>query len=116
VTERMALLLEDEALIAMDIEQTLTSEGFSVVSYGSCVAGLHWLEAHTPDFAILDIELSDGDCDRVAEILAARKIPFIVHSGTPTAAQMWPAFSAGHWLPKPAVNGELSALIRGLGN
>jgi DNA-binding response OmpR family regulator len=115
VSERMALLLEDEALIAMDVEQTLTTEGFSVVSFGSCAAGLHWLEAHTPAFAVLDIELSDGECDTVAEILAAREIPFIVHSGAPTEADLWPAFSAGHWLPKPAASGELTALIRQFG-
>ena len=41
----VALLLEDEPLIAMEIEQTLQIAGFEVTTVSSCASALDWLAA-----------------------------------------------------------------------
>ena len=75
------LLLEDEALIALDVEKTLAdAELGKATSVASCAGALHWLENNTPDVAIIDIFLRDGECDEVAEILVKRGVPLIIHS------------------------------------
>jgi CheY-like chemotaxis protein len=111
VTGKVALLLEDEALIALNVEDNLKSAGFEVVTYSIVAEGLSWLDLNTPTLAILDISLRDGDCDAAAELLSARHVPFIVYSAAAHEARDRPVFSAGRWLPKPATDAELEALV-----
>jgi DNA-binding response OmpR family regulator len=112
MTAGTALLLEDEALIALDVEQSLVSEGFDVLSFASCSDALNWLETATPTLAIIDVTLTDGDGDEAAQTLAARHVPFIVYSGAAPDVRLRPAFRAGHWLSKPSGPGDLVAAIR----
>ncbi len=76
------LLVEDEALVAMMIQQCLTETGHSIVGPIS-TASEAIVTAKNGDFdaAILDINLGDGMAYPVAEILAARGIPFIFVTG-----------------------------------
>lgn len=114
MTDKVALLLEDEALIAMDLEQTLATEGFRVISLSRCSDGVEWLQGNTPSLAILDVELSDGDCDEAASLLAERHVPVIVYSGGAPEAARRPALAAARWLPKPSGANMLLELIREL--
>ncbi|WP_051371497.1 response regulator [Mesorhizobium loti] len=53
------VLLEDEPLIAIDIEDQLQSAGFNIVKVlSTCAEALEWLQDHSPDIAILDLERS----------------------------------------------------------
>ena len=76
------LLVEDEALVAMMIQESLTEFGFHVigpvctVSEAEAVAKDGQSEA-----AVLDINLGDGLVYSVAEILAARGVPFVFVTG-----------------------------------
>lgn len=106
------LLLEDEALIALDIESSLREEGLSVTSLNSCAAALEWLQTATPDLAILDIGLTDGPCHDVAEVLVEQNVPFIVHSGDSKSEYEDTPFSKGIWLNKPSRPEVLIDLVR----
>ena len=53
----VALLPEDEPLIALDIEHMLSSEGLDVTTVPSCADALEWLEVCRPDIVIVDIIL-----------------------------------------------------------
>ncbi|MBY2945075.1 hypothetical protein HF264_36375 [Rhizobium leguminosarum] len=67
------LLLEDEAIIAIDAEEMLAACGVSQVStHGSEDAALAWLSTNTPDLAIIDARLKDGLCSGVAGHLVER--------------------------------------------
>ena len=107
------LLLEDEPLIAMDTEELLQNAGFDVVGVlSSCGEALTWLESKQADLAVLDINLRDGDCTDIAQILANRNIPFIVHSGSlKNSANHHPIFLKGHWVTKPALPADLIAAV-----
>jgi two-component SAPR family response regulator len=103
------LLLEDEALIAMDIEKMLGKMAAgSVASFGSCSDASEWLAHNSPDIAILDIQLRDGECLEVADILVQRNIPFIVHSARRSVSgERYRIFLNGLWIPKPSVPQDL---------
>lgn len=57
-----ALLLEDEPLVAIDLDMTLTAAGFTVYTAMSCIEANSWLESNRPDIVVVDIELRDGTC------------------------------------------------------
>ncbi|RUX84693.1 response regulator [Mesorhizobium sp. M7D.F.Ca.US.004.01.2.1] len=109
------VLLEDEALIALDIADQLQNAGFAIAeTFSSCAAALEWLSVHTPDLAILDIQLRDGDCEEVAKALHERKVPFVVHSGMLPGDSHSSIFLKGKWITKPSTPEDLTKAVRAL--
>jgi PAS domain S-box-containing protein len=76
------LLVEDEALVAMMIQDTLVEFGFQVIGPVSTASGALAAarESHF-DAAVLDINLGDGLVYTVAEILEKRGVPFVFVTG-----------------------------------
>jgi CheY-like chemotaxis protein len=76
------LVVEDEAIVAMLLEQMLEELGCEVVAVAGQVGPASDL-ARTADMdvAILDMNLGGQSVDPVAEALAAREAPFIFASG-----------------------------------
>jgi PAS domain S-box-containing protein len=76
------LLVEDEALVAMMIQDTLAEFGFQVIGPLSTAseALVAARESHF-DAAVLDINLGDGLVYTVAEILGVRGVPFVFVTG-----------------------------------
>ncbi len=79
---RRALVVEDESLVAMLVEDMLLDLGAKVeVAMRLCEA-LRQAREGVFDFAVLDVNLGDGDrSDAVADVLAARCIPFVFATG-----------------------------------
>jgi CheY-like chemotaxis protein len=76
------LLVEDEALVAMMIQECLSESGHSVIGPVSrAVDALRAAKEVDYDAAILDINLGDGMAYPVADIVAARGIPFVFVTG-----------------------------------
>jgi DNA-binding response OmpR family regulator len=81
-TERRILVVEDEALVAMLVEDALVDAGFTVLGPARTVAqALAMLKADPPDAAVLDLNLGGENSLSVAEALSARGIPFLVATG-----------------------------------
>jgi PAS domain S-box-containing protein len=79
---RRVLLVEDEALVAMMIQECLAEYGHSVVGpISSASEALVAAKDSEYDAAILDINLGDGMAYPVAEILSARGVPFVFITG-----------------------------------
>ena len=79
------LVVEDEFLIAMDLEQLLTTNGWRVLGpVATVAAALHIVEQDRPDVAVLDISLRGRELvTPVAEALRRLKVPFVVASAHP---------------------------------
>ena len=76
------LVVDDETVLAMDVEFILKEAGYGVVGPATNVAeGLDLIKKDRPDGAILDLTLSRGRSDEIADHLAAHNIPFIFLSG-----------------------------------
>lgn len=79
---RRVLVVEDEYLIALTIEETLTDLGAVVIGPASSLAAAMRLAVDLPlDAAILDVNIRGGTSYPVADVLADRGIPFIFCSG-----------------------------------
>jgi DNA-binding NarL/FixJ family response regulator len=75
------LVVEDYALIAMYVEDLLDEAGYTnVCTMSSCEAALGWLQRHTPQFAIIEMQMEGGNCEAVACLLEQRSIPYVVHT------------------------------------
>ncbi|MEH3159557.1 MAG: response regulator [Sphingomonas taxi] len=77
------LVVEDEALVAMLVEDALTLHGHRVIGVADTLASaLDAADRERPDLALCDVKLALGDNGvAVAEALAARDIPSIFLSG-----------------------------------
>jgi CheY-like chemotaxis protein len=79
-------VLDDEFLIALDIQQTLENAGAaSVICTGNAADALAALQREPPfDLAVLDVKLSGAmpSSMAVAAKLAERDVPFIFLTGT----------------------------------
>ena len=76
------LVAEDQIFIALDLALAIEDAGGEVVGPAATVAdALDLLATMAVGAAILDVDLIDGDCSAVAEVLASRHIPTIVQTG-----------------------------------
>jgi DNA-binding response OmpR family regulator len=76
------LVVEDEFLIAMELEQTLLRAGYRVVGPApSLGTALELLRQVRPHAAILDVNLAGERVTPVAEMLRAMAVPFVLASG-----------------------------------
>lgn len=73
---------EDEPFIAFDLTTTIDDAGGVVVGPAATVTeAMALLDIHLVDAAILDVNLVDRDISPVAEVLLARGVPVIFHTG-----------------------------------
>ncbi|MET0720338.1 MAG: HWE histidine kinase domain-containing protein [Tardiphaga sp.] len=76
------LMVEDQLLIAMDVQTMLAKEGAGTVETASSVKeALHSLTIFHPDVAILDVNLGNGSSLPVAHALVERGVPFVFATG-----------------------------------
>jgi CheY-like chemotaxis protein len=101
-TERLLriLILEDDPLIALDLQMLLEGVGHQVVDVcGNLFAARRHLADHF-DFALLDVDLPDGKSFEVASRLDEKRIPFAFVSGS-AKAELPPNLRHAHFIAKP---------------
>lgn len=104
----LVLILEDEALIALNVQDELQDAGYEVAGpFSACSAALEWLRTTTPDMAILDTTLKDGHCREIALELSRREVPFLIYSGYQEDQQLLSDFQHIAWIEKPVPSGTL---------
>ena len=112
---RSIMVVEDEYLIALNIEMALIDRGAHVIGPFSHVdAAIEALsDAPLPHAAVLDINVRERPVFPVAEILASLKIPFVFATGYDN----WtipPAFSHVRRFEKPTDPERLSSALEQL--
>ncbi|MGE0748052.1 MAG: response regulator [Rhodospirillales bacterium] len=76
------LIAEDEALVAMMIEDIVIDLGCAVIGPAGTVArALSLIDSEAPDGALVDLNLGGEHAGPIAAALKARNIPFIFVSG-----------------------------------
>jgi CheY-like chemotaxis protein len=79
---RRVLIVEDEAMVAMLLEELLRELGCHVVEIAARVdSALTLIEAKVFDIAVLDVNLDGEASYPVADELERRKIPFLFATG-----------------------------------
>lgn len=79
--KRLALLLEDEPIIAFALEDMLIALGYEVQFATTISEARAYLDQANPHVAILDVNIQGDRSYGVAEILLARAIPFVFATG-----------------------------------
>ncbi|SFK00790.1 response regulator [Bradyrhizobium sp. Gha] len=76
------LVVEDEYLIALELDTELRAAGYRVIGPVPDIDGaLELLKVERPDAAVLDVNLAGKWITPVAETLRSMSVPFILASG-----------------------------------
>jgi len=102
-TVHAALVVEDQPLIAVELEQLLRDAGLDDIrTFTSCADAEEWLDHHTPRIAVIETRLHDGGCEAIAKALLDRNVPFIVHTVESSPARHVSALrDCTKWIEKP---------------
>ncbi|WP_296310802.1 response regulator [Pseudomonas sp.] len=93
---RKILVVEDEAITALMVEETLSDEGADVIGPAYTVQqALALLKQHTPDVATLDMNLNGELATNVATALNALHVPFVLASAYNAQSHMLLPDAAG---------------------
>ena len=107
------LVVEDDLIIALDLEDTILRFGVRTVrTAGDVTRALQLIEERAPDFALLDIGLVREKSFAVAERLETLGIPFAFVSGYDDADALTDAFAERPRLPKPCTTDALEAALK----
>jgi two-component SAPR family response regulator len=82
VTELRVLVVEDENLIALLLEDMLAELGHTVIGPVARVKkALDMIQREEIDLAILDVNINGEETYPIADVLAARDVPFFFSTG-----------------------------------
>ena len=111
-TTTKILIVEDNPLIAADLEATVEDMGYWVVGPALTLEdGLELATEDEIDFALLDYDLGDGnDSAPIAEMLTSRGLKFAFVTGTDPAV-VRAAFSKAVVLSKPVDEDALERVM-----
>ena len=104
---RRILIVEDEVILAMDLQILLENEGCEIVGpVPNVKTALETLSAHRLDAATLDINLNGEISAAVAEALRTKSVPFLLTSGY-SDKHTDPAFNGAPLVKKPFNSDDL---------
>lgn len=107
------LIIEDEPLIALNLEELMIDSGFVVSSIaGRLAKALVMIENGAFDVALLDANLAGVDSGPAGTALAARGVPFLVLSGYSSIQQDGAFPGAASFMQKPFIPGRLVHALR----
>jgi len=111
----LALIVEDEFLIAMALEALLTSHGWRVLGPAMSIEGaLSLLREERPDVAVLDLNVQNRFVTPVAEMLSSWGVPFLVASAQVHLSPEITVLANVPWVNKPIREDRLLALLEEL--
>jgi CheY-like chemotaxis protein len=106
------LVVEDEMIIALELEQILNSAGCRVLGPVATVAdALELIEGAEPGAALLDVQLLNGMSTTVAERLQALGIPFVLVSAYTGPELEKPILAHAPRVDKPVRQAHLLAAL-----
>lgn len=112
---KRGLILEDEFLIALDLEELLQGAGAEVLAVSRIDKALEALRDKGPwDFGILDRHLGNTTSASVAAAFVERKIPFVFLTGSRSGSGSAPPVPVVPIIEKPYQPDALIRTIRKL--
>jgi DNA-binding response OmpR family regulator len=108
------LIVEDEPLLAFDVQDGLSQSGFDQTSIVFSVQmALNYIEKEKIDAAIVDANLLGMSAEPVGALLAKRGVPFVVVSGY-APGQLAQSLRGVPFLAKPISMSALVKVLSGL--
>lgn len=104
------LLVEDEAIVAINIEYVLRDLGYDVLVASHLAEALDLLGRRHFDMAVLDVNLNGTPIYPVADRLREQGVPFLFATGY-SSSGLDPAYADIPRLPKPIEETQLKKLL-----
>ena len=102
------LICEDDPILACDLEQQLEDLGFDPIGpFATQAEALRALRGVMPAAAVIDVELADGACTRLAGVLRDNGVLTVVVTGLRVSSPP-PEFADATWLLKPLTDDALA--------
>jgi DNA-binding response OmpR family regulator len=108
------LLVDDRALIALELEMTLQDAGAIVTTFSIASEAFNWLETNTPSAAVLDYQIGLETLEAIAQTLLKREVPVIFYSGLTDLQDVHLQLQGCTWLNKPCPPEDLLTLLQTL--
>jgi PAS domain S-box-containing protein len=106
------MIVEDEMLVALELQESIKALGYDVVGpYGRLAEAIEGIETQAVDFAILDLNLNGEMSYDLAEELEKRGIPIVFTTGYESDA-ITSRFHNCRVLNKPVVKDVLEGLLK----
>ena len=105
----VALVVDDEFLIAVELEAILTGAGYHVLSAVSLAEARHLASLRSIDVAVLDFRMGDGAIG-LARDLETRGVPLLFCTGS-TREEVHAVFPAVPVVAKPFSGSDLLAEV-----
>ncbi len=114
--QQTILVLEDEALVGLDMADQLHSAGYAIAGpFTRIDEALSSISASPPDAAVLDINLGiDLTSEPVARALEQRSIPYVFLSGYSESAPQFANLRRAIFLTKPCAPNDLVDKVQSL--
>ena len=106
------LLVEDDPLIRLDLEASLTELGAIMTAASNVRTALEAIEASALDFAVLDFELGAETSEPIATAARARNVPFLYLSGYSEHDERFSRWPGIRVLAKPLSAGRIARGIQ----
>ena len=107
------LIVEDDLIIALDLEETVREVGVKDSRTATNVAeALEFIAARVPDFALLDIGLKGETSLAIADRLDALGVSFAFLTGYGARAMPLPRFGDRPRIEKPFSSAALTIVLR----
>lgn len=111
LTEKKVLIVEDEAMIAFDLEDVVMSRGARAAVCLDLETALKKAEADEFDVAILDYNLGGRTVLPVADTLQRKGIPFVFNTAMAEFEDLSARYNGAMVCRKPANEAELVELL-----
>lgn len=114
---KRVLIVEDEALLALELQFAFEDEGAEVIGPAmSLDMALGVVALHDEiDYAVLDVDIAGKEVYPVAAILQQRGVPFLFHTGHGSRSQLAAMFPGAVTCIKPAMPNALVLQLLRLG-
>jgi DNA-binding response OmpR family regulator len=89
---RLILVIEDEPLIALDVDKALRAAGARVVTAGHLESALFTTDHPALSAAVVDLRLGGGTSTSACRRLRHLRVPFVIHTAYPEVLikEEWP--------------------------
>lgn len=112
---RKILVVEDDALIAMELEERLAGMGYAVIGPAHTILEAEALiSTQAPDAALLDANLAGVSSVPLGMLLAAKGVPIAFCTGYDQVKDAPPELANAPVLTKPVSDAELKAALERL--
>ena len=109
------LIVEDEALVAMDLEMMITKIVPAAIVIEASVAATKKVLHEGLDFAFLDVDVTNGKTFEIAEILERKHVPFAFISGSRQDQLPFELLSVP-FIPKPFYPAQIESALQAVVN